>query len=61
MMTTSTIQNVIEVLNSHSPNILAVQKWMLMAQVQRAAKLGNVDAKRFVQLCDFNVLAASKN
>jgi hypothetical protein len=57
-MTTSNIQNVIAVLNSNNPNILSVQKWMLLARVQRAAKLGDVDAQRFVNLCemDYRVL-----
>jgi hypothetical protein len=30
MMTTSTIQNVIAILNSHNLNILAAQKFMLL-------------------------------
>jgi len=31
MMTNSTIQNIIGAPNSHNPNILSVQKWMLLA------------------------------
>ncbi len=55
MQTNSTVQNIINVLNSGNPNILSVQKFMLMARVQRAAKLGDVDAQRYVQLCDLNI------
>lgn len=47
----NTVQNAIEVLNSNSPGVLSVQKWMLVACLQRAAKLGDADAQRYVQLC----------
>ena len=57
-MTNSTIQNVINVLNSQNPDMLSVQKFMLLARVQRAAKLGDVDAQRFVALCELNVSTA---
>jgi hypothetical protein len=50
----STVQNIIKFLNSGNPNIRAVQKFMLMARVQHAAKLGDVDAQRFVQLCELD-------
>jgi hypothetical protein len=36
------VQKVINILNSGNPNILSVQRFMPMAQVQRAAKLGDV-------------------
>jgi hypothetical protein len=61
MMTNSVVQNIIAVLNSGNPNILAVQKWMLMARLQRAAKLGDVDAQRFVALCELNVTIATRH
>jgi hypothetical protein len=61
MMTTSTIQNVINVLNSQNPNILSIQKFMLLARVQRAAKLGDVDAQHFVTLCELNVEIATRH
>ncbi len=60
-MMTSTIQNVIAVLNSNNPNILTIQKFMLLARVQRAAKLGDTDAQRFVQLCELNIEIATKH
>jgi hypothetical protein len=55
------IQNVIAILNSHNAAILSVQKWMLLARVQRAAKLGDVHAQRFVALCEYNVQTATKH
>jgi len=61
MQTNSAIQSVIAVLNSNNPAILSVQKWMLLARIQRAAKLGDVDAQRFVTLCELNVAAATKH
>ena len=60
-MTTSVIQSVISILNSNDPKILSVQKWMLMARVQRAANLGDTDAQRFVRLCELNVEIATKH
>jgi hypothetical protein len=33
---------------------------MLLARVQRAAKPSDVDAQRFVQLCEFNLIEAMK-
>ena len=46
----NSIRNAIDVVNSHCPNILAIQKWMLLARIQRAAKLGDVDAQRYMIL-----------
>ena len=60
-MTTSTIQNVIAILNSHNLNILAAQKFMLLAKIQRAAKLGDADARRFVKLCELNTEIATRH
>jgi hypothetical protein len=61
MMTTiNPIQNVINVLNTHCPNMLVVQKFMLLARIQRAAKLGDVDARHYVELCELNIEAATK-
>jgi len=57
----NTIQNVINVLNSNNPNILALQKFMLLARIQRAAKLGDADAQRFVALCELNVNTTTKH
>ena len=54
MTTTSAIQNVIAVLNANPPNLLLVQRWMFLARVQRAAKLGDVDAQRYMQLCELD-------
>ncbi len=51
----------ITVLNANPPSLLAVQKWMLLARVQRAAKLGDVDAQRFVQLCEVKIEIATKH
>jgi len=59
MMMNDTVQNVIAILNSNSSSILAVQKWMLMARVQLAAKSGDVDAQRYVALCELDVEAAT--
>jgi hypothetical protein len=61
IQTTNSIQNAIAVLNSNNPNVLAVQKWMLLARVQRAAKLGDVDAQRFVELCEVNFTSATRH
>jgi len=55
METSSVIQHAIALLNSHNSAILNVQKWMLMARIRRAARLGDVDAQRFVQRCELNV------
>jgi len=60
MTTPSTVQSIINILNSCNPAILSVQKWMLMARVQRAAKMGDVDAQRFVRLCELNVETATR-
>jgi len=57
----SSVQNVIAILNSNNPNILAVQKFMLLARLQRAAKLGDTDAQRFVLLCELNIYEATKH
>ena len=57
-MTNSTIANAIKALNCNASNMLAVERWMLMARVQRAAKLGDTDAQRFVTLCEYNVTTA---
>jgi len=59
--TSSVVQNIIAILNSNNPNILSVQKFMLLARIQRAAKLGDVDAQRFVQLCELNVHTATRH
>jgi len=61
MQMNSTIQNIIAVLNSHNPNVLSIQKFMLMARVQRAAKLGDVDAQRYVALCQLDVTTSTKH
>jgi hypothetical protein len=61
MQTNSTIQNIIAVLNSHNPNILSIQKFMLLARVQRAAKLGDTDAQRYVALCELNAATCTKH
>jgi hypothetical protein len=61
MQTNSTVQNIINILNSGNPNILSVQKFILLARVQRAAKLGDTDAQRFIQLCELNVDIATKH
>jgi hypothetical protein len=45
-MTNNAIQNVINVLNAHSSNLLVVQKIKLLARIQRAAKVGDLDAQR---------------
>ena len=58
MMTTSTIQNVIAILNSHNLNILAAQKFMLLAKIQRAAKLGD---GRVVKLRELNTEIATRH
>jgi hypothetical protein len=58
-MTSSTIQDIIAVLSSSNPNILSIQKFILMARIQRAAKLGDVDAQGFVALCELDVTAAT--
>jgi len=60
-MTNSTIQNDIDVLNSHNPNILAIQKFMMIARIQRAAKLGDTDAQRYVKLCELNIEIATRH
>jgi len=59
--TNSVIQNVIAVLNSNNPNILSVQKFMLLARIQRAAKLGDLDAQRYVALCELNITTATRH
>lgn len=61
MQTSSTVQNIIAILNCNNPAVLSVQKWMLLARVQRAAKLGDVDAQRFVELCGLNITTATKH
>jgi hypothetical protein len=61
IQTSNPIQNAIAVLNSNNPAILSVQKWMLLARVHRAARLGDVHAQRFVQLCELNVFEASRH
>jgi hypothetical protein len=61
MQTHSTIQSVKAVLNSHNPNILCVQKFMLLARIQRAAKLGDTDAQWFVAVCELNVVTATRH
>ena len=33
---------------------------MLLARIQRAAKLGDVDAQRYVALCELNVTTATR-
>jgi hypothetical protein len=60
-MMSSTIQNVINVLNSRNPNILTIQKFMLMARVQRAAKLGDVDAQRYIELYELDIETTANN
>ena len=61
MGTNSAVQNIICVLNSRNPNILSVQKLMLIARIQRAAKLGDIDAQRYVALCELNITTATKH
>jgi hypothetical protein len=53
------IRSAIALLNSNSPTLLSVQKWMLMARVQRAAKLGDANAQRFVMLSELNTEMAT--
>ena len=61
VMMNSTIQSVINILNSDNPNILAIQKLMLLARIQRAAKLGDADAQRYVRLCELNIEIATRH
>jgi hypothetical protein len=56
----STIQAVINLLNSR-PDLPTVQRFMLMARVQRAAKLGDVNAQRFVTLCELDISTSTRN
>lgn len=60
-MRNSPIQSAINLLNSPPPQMLAVQKWMLLAHVHRAATLGDIDAQRYVALCDLNVEISKKH
>jgi hypothetical protein len=59
--TSSAVQNIIAILNSNNPNILSVQKFMLLAHIQRAAKLGDVHALRYMALCELNVHTATRH
>jgi hypothetical protein len=56
-----TIQSAINLLNSPPPQMLVIQNSMLLAHVQRAAKLGDIDAQRFVELCELNVEISTKH
>lgn len=58
---TSVVQNIIAVLNTNSPNILMIQRAMLIAQVGRAAKHGDVTAQRYIALCNLNTTSATKH
>jgi hypothetical protein len=57
----NTIQNVIAILNSHNTSILNIQKGMLLARVQRAGLLGDVDAQRFLMLCEMDLATATSH
>lgn len=55
MMMNPPIEQVIALLNNRAVYLPPVHVFMMMAHVQRAAKLGHVAAQRFVQLCELNV------
>jgi hypothetical protein len=61
MTANSTVANIIKILNTYPSNMLSVQRFMLLARIQRAAKLGDADAQRFVALCELNVETASRH
>lgn len=42
-------------------NLLVVQKFMLLARIQRAAKLGDQNAQRYVSLCELNIAEVPMN
>jgi hypothetical protein len=58
-MTTMTVNDAIHALNH--PALTGVQRFMLIARIQRAAKLGDTDAQRFVALCELNVETATRH
>ena len=56
------VTEAIALLNRTVPNCLTgVQRFMLMARIQRAAKLGDMDAQRFVALCDLNITISTRH
>jgi len=60
-MTNSTVGNIINILNTYPTNMLLVQRFMLLARIQRAAKLGDTEARRFVTLCELNIETVMKH
>jgi hypothetical protein len=54
-----TVNDAIKAL-SH-PALTGVLRFMLIARIQRAAKLGDTNAQRFVTLCELNVTEATKH
>jgi hypothetical protein len=47
-------------LNIQPSPLTPILRFMLLARVQRAAKLGDTQAQRFVALCELNVTEATK-
>jgi len=54
------IARAISSLNIHPRPFTTILQWMLLARIQRAAKLGDTEAQRFVALCELNVTEATK-
>lgn len=59
-MTTNSIPDTIAALNTQH-SLPAVFRFILMSRVQRAAQMGDVNAQRFVQLCELSTELAAKH
>lgn len=61
MLCIDSIPEAIHALNYPQMRLTGVQRFMLLARIQRAAKMGDEVARQFVALCEMNVTTATRH